>query len=69
MRVLVLSSVFPNATQPAFGVFIRERMRQQLEGRIRIAEPDRLLNELCIGGTPAAHLHLGFPAPPGVKPD
>lgn len=28
MRVLVLSSVFPNARQPSFGVFIHERMRR-----------------------------------------
>jgi len=28
MRVLVLSTVFPNAKQPAFGVFVRERMRR-----------------------------------------
>jgi glycosyltransferase involved in cell wall biosynthesis len=28
MRVLVLSSVFPNSRQPALGVFIRERMRR-----------------------------------------
>ena len=28
MRVLVLSSVFPNVRQPAFGLFIRERMKR-----------------------------------------
>lgn len=28
MRVLVLSTVFPNPRQPAFGVFVRERMRR-----------------------------------------
>ena len=28
MRVLVLSSVFPNPKQPALGVFVRERMRR-----------------------------------------
>ncbi len=28
MRILVLSSVFPNPRQPTFGVFIRERMRR-----------------------------------------
>src|SRR5258705_623648 len=27
-RVLVLSSVFPNVQQPAFGVFIQERVRR-----------------------------------------
>src|SRR5262245_56054431 len=26
MRVLVLSSVFPNSVQPQFGIFVRERM-------------------------------------------
>ena len=28
MRVLVLSSVFPNPRQPNLGVFIRERVRR-----------------------------------------
>jgi teichuronic acid biosynthesis glycosyltransferase TuaC len=28
MRVLVLSTVFPNPVQPSFGVFVRERMRR-----------------------------------------
>jgi glycosyltransferase involved in cell wall biosynthesis len=36
MRVLVVSSVFPNAKQPGFGIFVRERVAR-MAGRCEIA--------------------------------
>ena len=40
MRVLVLSSVFPNCRQPNLGVFIRERMRRVAEHcEVRVVAP------------------------------
>ncbi|HYG62950.1 MAG TPA: glycosyltransferase family 4 protein, partial [Thermoanaerobaculia bacterium] len=41
-RVLLLSSVFPNAAQPVHGVFVRERMRglpEELEVRVVAPTP------------------------------
>ena len=40
MRVLLLSSVYPNAAQPAYGVFVRERARNLARHcQIRVVAP------------------------------
>lgn len=53
MRVLVLSSVFPNSRRPTLGVFVRERTRrlaQRCDVRIVAPIPWFPLNDLVRGG-------------------
>jgi len=67
-RVLVLSSVFPNPRQPAFGVFIRERVRRvarRCEVQVVAPLPWFPMNRLIRGdrwsGIPAVETIAGLP--------
>ena len=69
MRVLVLSSVFPNPQQPVFGVFIRQRIRRvarRCDVEVVVAPvPWFPLNRLIRGarwsGIPAREAEAGLP--------
>jgi len=67
VRVLVLSSVFPNCRQPNLGVFIRERMRRVAEHcEVRVVAPvpwfplDRYVRGRLWGGIPAVEQQDGL---------
>jgi glycosyltransferase involved in cell wall biosynthesis len=67
-RVLVLSSVFPNPRQPAFGVFVRERVRRvarRCEVQVVAPLPWFPMNRLIRGdrwtGIPAVETLPGLP--------
>ena len=67
-RVLVLSSVFPNPRQPAFGVFVRERVRRvarRCEVHVVAALPWFPMNRLIRGdrwsGIPVVETLPGLP--------
>lgn len=67
-RVLVLSSVFPNPRQPAFGVFVRERVRRvarRCEVQVVAPVPWFPMNRLIRGdrwsGIPALETLPGLP--------
>lgn len=68
MRALVVSSVFPNATQPIFGVFVRERLArvaQHCEVAVMAAVPWFPLNRTFRGrqrnDIPRFELQAGMP--------